>query len=65
LGGRFGATVRFTVDERDELVRLCDAAINSYLQKRGAAVYDPKNSGAGAAMMRIEAASSLSALLVQ
>ena len=26
--------------ERDELIRLCDEAIDSYLQKRGAAAYD-------------------------
>ena len=44
---RDGNKFRLTVDppslcteEREELIQLCDAAINSYLQKRGAAVYD-------------------------
>ena len=34
-------------EQRDELVRLCDAAINSYLQKRGAAVYDHRRAALG------------------
>ena len=44
---RDGDQYRLTVDpsalssrERNELVRLCDTAINTYLQKRGTAVYD-------------------------
>jgi ATP adenylyltransferase len=43
---RDGDQYRLTIDqsslsteEQDELVRLCDAAINSYLRKRGAAIY--------------------------
>src|SRR5215467_12268706 len=44
---REGAAYRLTIDpaslsseEKDELVRLCDEAIDAYLKKRGAAVYD-------------------------
>lgn len=33
--------------ERDELVRLCEAAIGDYLQKRGAAVYDHRRAALG------------------
>jgi ATP adenylyltransferase len=33
--------------ERKELVRLCDAAIETYLQKRGAAVYDHRRAALG------------------
>src|SRR5262245_60382360 len=34
-------------EEQDELVRLCDEAISTYLQKRGAAVYDHRRSALG------------------
>jgi diadenosine tetraphosphate (Ap4A) HIT family hydrolase len=34
-------------EERKELVRLCDGAISSYLQKRGAAVYDHRRAALG------------------
>jgi diadenosine tetraphosphate (Ap4A) HIT family hydrolase len=34
-------------EERDELVRLCDKAISTYLQKRGAAVYDHRRAALG------------------
>ncbi len=34
-------------EERDELVRLCDEAISTYLQKRGAAVYDHRRAALG------------------
>jgi ATP adenylyltransferase len=44
---RDGEEYRLTIDpsslsskERDELVRLCDEAISTYLQKRGTAVFD-------------------------
>jgi len=33
--------------ERDELARLCDEAISTYLQKRGAAVYDHRRAALG------------------
>src|SRR5215813_971648 len=33
--------------ERNELVRLCDDAINDYLEKRGAAVYDHRRAALG------------------
>jgi 5-methylcytosine-specific restriction endonuclease McrA len=33
--------------ERNELVRLCDDAINAYLEKRGAAVYDHRRTALG------------------
>jgi len=33
--------------ERNELVRLCDEAINAYLEKRGAAVYDHRRAALG------------------
>src|SRR5262249_41789157 len=33
--------------ERNELVRLCDDAISSYLEKRGAAVYDHRRAALG------------------
>ena len=33
--------------ERNELVRLCDDAINAYLEKRGAAVYDRRRAALG------------------
>ncbi len=33
--------------ERDELVRLCDAAISAYLSKRGTAVYDHRRAAVG------------------
>src|SRR5262249_30018285 len=36
-----------SAEERDELIRLCDAAINSYLQKRGASVYDHRRAALG------------------
>ena len=51
---RDGDKFRLTVDpsslcteKRDELIRLCDAAINSYLQKRGAAVHDHRRAALG------------------
>ena len=51
---RDGDNYRLTVDlsslsseERNELVRLCDAAISDYLQRRGAAVYDHRRSALG------------------
>ena len=51
---RDGDRFRLTVDpsslcseEREELIRLCDAAISSYLQKRGAAVYDHRRAALG------------------
>ena len=34
-------------EERNELVRLCDEAINAYLEKRGAAVYDHRRAALG------------------
>ena len=34
-------------EERDELVRLCDEAISTYLQKRGTAVYDHRRAALG------------------
>ena len=36
-----------TSEERKELVRMCDAAIETYLQKRGAAVYDHRRAASG------------------
>ena len=36
-----------TAKERNELVKLCDDAISSYLQKRGAAVYDHRRAALG------------------
>jgi ATP adenylyltransferase len=36
-----------SAEEREELIRLCDAAINSYLQRRGAAVYDHRRAALG------------------
>jgi ATP adenylyltransferase len=36
-----------TSEERKELVRMCDAAIETYLQKRGAAVYDHRRAALG------------------
>jgi diadenosine tetraphosphate (Ap4A) HIT family hydrolase len=51
---RNGDEYRLTVDpsslssdEQDELVRLCDEAINDYLQKRGTAVYDHRRAALG------------------
>ena len=51
---RDGKDYRLTTDtsslsseERDELVRLCDEAISTYLQKRGAAVYDHRRAALG------------------
>src|SRR5262249_39748032 len=51
---RNGEEYRLTIDpsslsseERDELVRLCDEAISTYLQKRGAAVYDHRRAALG------------------
>jgi hypothetical protein len=34
-------------EERDELIKVCDAAINTYLEKRGAAVYDHRRAVLG------------------
>lgn len=34
-------------EERNELVRLCDEAISTYLQKRGAAIYDHRRAALG------------------
>jgi len=34
-------------DERTELMRLCDDAVSAYVQKRGAAVYDPRRAALG------------------
>ena len=36
-----------SLDERNELVRLCDEKINAYLQKRGTAVYDHRRAAIG------------------
>jgi ATP adenylyltransferase len=51
---RDGDDYRLTVDPsslsqqaRDELIRLCDAAISEYLQKRGSAVYDHRRAALG------------------
>jgi ATP adenylyltransferase len=51
---RDGDSYRLTTDlsslarqERTELIRLCDAAINNYLDKRGAAVYDHRRAALG------------------
>ena len=51
---RDGDDYRLTTDlsslssaERNELVRLCDEAINGYLEKRGAAVYDHRRAALG------------------
>lgn len=51
---REGDEYRLTTDpsslsshERNELVRLCDAAIGTYLEKRGAAVYDHRRAALG------------------
>ena len=51
---RDGDEYRLTIDpsslspkERDELVRLCDEAINAYLQKRGTAAYDHRRAALG------------------
>jgi ATP adenylyltransferase len=51
---RDGQDYRLTTDpsslssaERDELVRLCDEAISTYLQKRGTAVYDHRRAALG------------------
>src|SRR5215469_11292874 len=51
---RNGKEYRLTTDpsslsseERGELVRLCNEAINAYLQKRGAAVYDHRRAALG------------------
>jgi diadenosine tetraphosphate (Ap4A) HIT family hydrolase len=51
---RDGDDYRLTVDlsslslaERNELVQLCDEAINTYLEKRGAAVYDHRRAALG------------------
>src|SRR5262245_54527321 len=51
---RDGDNYRLTVDasalsaeQRNELVRLCDAAISDYLEKRGEAVYDHRRSALG------------------
>ena len=51
---RDGDKFRLTVDpppsvqrSENELIQLCDAAINSYLQKRGAAVYDHRRAALG------------------
>ena len=51
---RDGDEFRLTVDpsslsteEREELIRLCDEAISSYLQKRGTAVYDHRRAALG------------------
>jgi hypothetical protein len=40
-------TSSLSSDERDELVRLCDDATSTYLQKRGAAVYDHRRAALG------------------
>jgi hypothetical protein len=37
----------FSPEGREELVQLCDSAITSYLQKRGAAVYDHRRAALG------------------
>jgi ATP adenylyltransferase len=42
-----GAVSSLSSAERKELVRLCDAAINDYLQRRGAAVYDHRRAALG------------------
>jgi ATP adenylyltransferase len=54
IAERDGDQYRLTIDpsslsaeERGELIRLCDAAINSYLQKRGAAIYDHRRAALG------------------
>jgi ATP adenylyltransferase len=51
---RDGDDYRLTTDlsslssaEQNELVRLCDEAINTYLEKRGAAVYDHRRAALG------------------
>src|SRR5262245_50109361 len=51
---REGAAYRLTIDpsslslnERDELIQLCDDAISAYLQKRGSAVYDHRRAALG------------------
>jgi ATP adenylyltransferase len=51
---RDGPDYRLTTDplslfteERDELIRLCDQAISSYLEKRGTAVYDHRRAALG------------------
>ena len=51
---RDGKDYRLSIDpsslsseERDELVRLCDEAISTYLQKRGTAVYDHRRAALG------------------
>jgi diadenosine tetraphosphate (Ap4A) HIT family hydrolase len=51
---RDGDDYRLTTDlsllssaERNELVQLCDGAINTYLEKRGAAVYDHRRTALG------------------
>src|SRR5262249_4426127 len=36
-----------TSEQKDELVRLCDEAISTYLQKRGEAVYDHRRAALG------------------
>src|SRR5262245_53309063 len=40
-------TSSLSSEERGELVRLCDEAISTYLQKRGAAVYDHRRASLG------------------
>ena len=54
IAERNGDQYRLTIDqsslsteERDEIVRLRDAAINSYLRKRGAAIYDHRRAALG------------------
>jgi diadenosine tetraphosphate (Ap4A) HIT family hydrolase/5-methylcytosine-specific restriction endonuclease McrA len=42
-----GTASAMSPDERKELVRLCDVAIEEYLQKRGAAVYDHRRAALG------------------
>jgi diadenosine tetraphosphate (Ap4A) HIT family hydrolase len=42
-----GAASSLSSEGRKELVQLCDAAINSYLEKRGAAVYDHRRAALG------------------
>jgi hypothetical protein len=51
---RSGDSYRLAIDpssvsssEREELIRLCDDAIESYLERRGSAVYDHRRSALG------------------
>jgi ATP adenylyltransferase len=49
-GGKYRLTIdmsSISSEQRNELVRLCDAAISAYLQKRGAAVYDHRRAALG------------------